>query len=134
MSRRPPRSRLTDTLVPYTTLCRSDVQQVFVENIRVREEQRARYAALRDEPAVSLDGIELALHINAGLQIDVEHVAGTGAAGIGLYPTEVPFMVRDRFPDVPAQTELSRRIIALAGDRPARLRPHTSAGGTHLPY
>src|SRR3546814_12658464 len=102
--------------------------------MRVREEQRARYAALRDEPAVSLDGIELALHINAGLQIDVEHVAGTGAAGIGLYRTEVPFMVRDRFPDVTDQTELYRPIIALAGDRPGVFGTVAIGGDQLLPY
>src|SRR3546814_733645 len=99
-----------------------DVQQVFIENMRAREEQRARYAALRDEPAVSLDGIELTLHINAGLQIDAEHVASTGAAGLGLYRPEVPFIVRDRFPDATDQTEPHRRILAFANERPVGVR------------
>ena len=111
-----------------------DVQAVFVESVRLREMQKARYAAIRDEPAISLDGIEVALHINAGLQIDAEHVAASGAAGIGLYRTEVPFMVRDRFPDVTDQTELYRRILELAGDRPVVFRTLDIGGDKLLPY
>jgi phosphotransferase system enzyme I (PtsP) len=83
-----------------------DIQQSFLENMRVRAERRLLYAALRDEPAMTLDGAEVSLNINAGLEIDVAHLEDTGADGIGLYRTEIPFMVRAESPDVEARTEL----------------------------
>lgn len=111
-----------------------DVTHTFVQNMRAREEQRARYAAIRDLPAVTLDGVEIALHINAGLQLDAEHVTSSGAAGIGLYRTEVPFMVRDRFPDVTDQTDLYRRILDHAEGKPVVFRTLDIGGDKLLPY
>ena len=73
------------------------------------ERVRQAYAALRDEPAITVDGAKVSLNINAGLEIDVAHLDDTGADGIGLYRTEIPFMVRAEYPDVEAQTELYAR-------------------------
>ncbi len=113
---------------------REEVHQVFVESLRLREVRRALYAAIRDAPSVTLDGVEITLLINAGLPIDVEHLQDSGAAGVGLYRTEVPFMVRDRFPDVKDQAELYRHILDLAGDRPVVFRTLDIGGDKLLPY
>ena len=40
----------------------------------------------------------ISLHMNAGLLIDMQHLDETGADGVGLYRTEIPFMVRSNFP------------------------------------
>jgi phosphotransferase system enzyme I (PtsP) len=111
-----------------------DIQQSFVENMRVRAERRQAYAALRDKPAVTLDGAQISLHINAGLEIDVAHLEDTGAEGIGLYRTEIPFMVRAEYPDVEAQTELYARIFDRAKDRPVVFRTLDVGGDKLLPY
>src|SRR3546814_9657837 len=66
----------------------------FTESMAAKERQRQAYRAVRDLPAVSRDGESFSLYINAGLMIDLPHLQ-EGADGIGLYRTEVPFMIRD---------------------------------------
>lgn len=111
-----------------------DIQQAFAENIRVRAVRRQAYAALRNEPALTIDGARVSLNINAGLEIDVAHLDDTGADGIGLYRTEIPFMVRAEYPDVEAQTELYARIFERAKDRPVVFRTLDVGGDKLLPY
>ena len=111
-----------------------DIQQSFVENMRVRAERRQAYAALRDVPATTLDGANVSLNINAGLEIDVAHLEDTGADGIGLYRTEIPFMVRAEYPDVQAQTELYARIFERAKDSLITFRTLDVGGDKLLPY
>jgi phosphotransferase system enzyme I (PtsP) len=111
-----------------------DIQQSFVENMRVRAERRQAYAALRDEPAATVDGVRVSLNINAGLEIDVAHLDDTGADGIGLYRTEIPFMVRAEYPDVEAQTELYARVFERASGRPIVFRTLDVGGDKLLPY
>ncbi|MGE0718564.1 MAG: phosphoenolpyruvate-utilizing N-terminal domain-containing protein, partial [Alphaproteobacteria bacterium] len=72
----------------------ADAQQRFVEGMRARAQQRAAYAALRDLPAVTADGVRVSLQLNAGLLIDLPQLAATGADGGGLYRSESPYMVR----------------------------------------
>lgn len=110
------------------------IQQAFVESVRAREEQRAIYAAQKDEPTVTLDGVRIVLNINAGLFIDLQHLHDSAAAGVGLYRTEVPFMVEDRLPDVAAQTEFYQRVLDLVGDRPVVFRTLDLGGDKILPY
>jgi phosphotransferase system, enzyme I, PtsP len=100
----------------------------------MRLAQREKYAEIRLAPADTLDGVSVALHLNAGLLIDLPHLDETGAAGIGLYRTEIPFMVQDSFPDVDQQAELYARILDYAGDRPVTFRTLDIGGDKVLPY
>jgi phosphotransferase system enzyme I (PtsP) len=111
-----------------------DVQHLFRENIRLRAAREASFAATRDLPAVSRDGVGVSLNINAGLLLDLPHLAAVGAEGVGLYRTEIPFMVRSDFPDVAAQTELYGKVIEQAGDRPVTFRTLDIGGDKVLPY
>ena len=58
---------------------------------------------LISESAVTKDGVEVKLSINAGLMIDLAHLKNSNAAGVGLYRTKIPFMVRSKFPGVDEQ-------------------------------
>jgi phosphotransferase system enzyme I (PtsP) len=111
-----------------------DIRQTFAEGMRARSQRKAMFAATRDLPAVTRDGVRISLNINAGLLIDVPHLHESGADGIGLYRTEIPFMVRSDFPDVAAQTELYRRVLSLAGDKPVVFRTLDVGGDKVLPY
>ena len=102
--------------------------------MRARSQRKAMFAATRDLPAVTRDGIAISLNINAGLLIDVPHLHDSGADGIGLYRTEIPFMVRSEFPDVAAQTDIYRKILTLAGDKPVVFRTLDVGGDKVLPY
>ncbi len=111
-----------------------DIQEAIAANIQMRLAQKEKYAAIRNAPAATLDGVAVTLHLNAGLLIDLPYLDETGAAGIGLYRTEIPFMVQDSFPDVDHQAELYGRILDHAGDRPVTFRTLDIGGDKVLPY
>ena len=108
-----------------------DVQALFQAGLRARAETRARYQALRDKPARTLDGVDISLLLNIGLMSDLQHLDATGAEGIGLYRTEIPFMVRRDIPDVSQQTDVYQRVLNAANGRPVTFRT-LDAGGDKL--
>jgi len=109
-----------------------DFQRVFSESMDLYAEQRAAYARDRGKPSVTLDGVDVELFINAGLLIDVPHLEESGAVGIGLYRTEVPFMVRSGFPNVDEQKKLYQNILNQAGPKPVVFRT-LDIGGDKVP-
>ena len=111
-----------------------DVQQAFSRNVKQRAERQAVYAALRDKPNVSKDGIKLSLNMNAGLLIDVDHFHETGADGIGLFRTELQFMVRSQMPKVDEQTELYSKVLDNLNGAPVIFRTLDVGGDKALPY
>ena len=111
-----------------------DIQQMAAENIAGRAKRRARYAAMKDQPPVSRDGVRMTLNINAGLMMDMAALAEFGADGVGLYRTEIPFMVRSEFPDVEVQTASYRNVIEAANGKPVRFRTLDVGGDKELPY
>jgi phosphotransferase system, enzyme I, PtsP len=111
-----------------------DIVQSFGESVRINAERVAAYAAARDLPAISLDGERISLNLNAGLLIDMPHLQDSGADGIGLYRTELPFMMRDSFPTVEEQANIYGRVLDLAGGRPVVFRTLDIGGDKALPY
>ncbi|NIA71867.1 phosphoenolpyruvate--protein phosphotransferase [Pelagibius litoralis] len=112
----------------------TSVRAGFQESIAHKERQQAAFRAVRDLPAVTLDGQDVTLLINAGLMIDLTHLKDAGAEGIGLYRTEVPFMIRDSFPGVQTQADIYSRILDHAGSKPVVFRTLDVGGDKLLPY
>lgn len=111
-----------------------DVIQAFDRSLRHRAERQAKYAALRDKEAISRDKQSVGLHVNAGLLIDLDNFTDAGADGIGLFRTELQFMVRSQLPKVDEQTELYSKVLDKAGDRPVVFRTLDVGGDKVLPY
>ncbi len=111
-----------------------DIQTAFQESVAERTMKRAAFSALRDKPSVTLDGVRVKLQLNAGLQVDLSHLETQGAEGVGLYRTEIPFMVHADFPDVRTQAELYAEILEKAGGRPVVFRTLDIGGDKILPY
>jgi phosphotransferase system enzyme I (PtsP) len=111
-----------------------DILQMAANNIELRENRRLAHAAMRNEPALSRDGVPISLNVNAGLLMDLQDLDENGADGIGLYRTEIPFMVRAEFPDVESQAELYRNVLDQAGGRPVMFRTLDIGGDKQLPY
>jgi phosphotransferase system enzyme I (PtsP) len=72
--------------------------------------------------------------LNAGLSVDLPHIADTGAAGIGLFRTELQFMVAPTFPRTSEQYALYRAVLDAAGDKPVTFRTLDIGGDKLLPY
>ena len=111
-----------------------DVQAAVESRLAERRTRKAAYQALRELPAVTLDGVAIGLFMNAGLLIDLPELEATRADGIGLYRTELPFMTRQDFPNVADQTELYARVLDQAQGRPVVFRTLDIGGDKVLPY
>jgi phosphotransferase system enzyme I (PtsP) len=113
---------------------RPDVISALQTRMGVRAQRRAEFARLRDTPAFTRDGAKINLLMNAGLAVDLEILAETGAEGIGLFRTEFQFMVSEDLPRFNAQTSLYARVLEAAGDRPVTFRTLDLGGDKVLPY
>ena len=111
-----------------------DVENVFAEKVRFRARRHAQYRRMRDLPAITRDGLDVTLSMNAGMLADMEHLKESGAAGVGLFRTEILFMVSPSLPRMTAQEELYRKINHAAGDRPVTFRSLDIGGDKILPY
>jgi phosphotransferase system enzyme I (PtsP) len=90
--------------------------------------------SLRDEPCVTLDGHRMPLWVNTGLMIDVTRSLEQGAEGVGLYRTEVPFLLRDRFPSEEEQRQIYREQLEAFAPKPVTMRTLDIGGDKALPY
>ena len=111
-----------------------DVQQSTAAAVEARTHRSTLYDSLRTAPAITRDGIGIKLLLNAGLLIDMPQLAATGAEGVGLFRTEIPFMVRDTFPAIEDQTEFYRSVFEQADGRPVVFRTLDIGGDKLLPY
>jgi phosphotransferase system, enzyme I, PtsP len=111
-----------------------DVRAVFLKACEQQREQTRRNESVRALPSVTADGTPISLLLNCGLLLDVAQVGPTRADGIGLYRTEIPFLARDSFPDVAAQTEIYKKVLASAGGKPVTFRTLDIGGDKFLPY
>jgi phosphotransferase system enzyme I (PtsP) len=112
----------------------SGVIAAYGDKARFRARRQRKYRALRDQPAVTKDGVRIELHINAGLEMDVLHLTESGADGIGLFRTELQFMVSSALPRLERQTQMYRTIIEHAGGKPVVFRTLDVGGDKALPY
>jgi phosphotransferase system enzyme I (PtsP) len=112
----------------------SDMEAAYVERVRLRARRRQQYLALRDKPCVTKDGQKISIMINAGLAVDLPHLEETGAAGIGLFRTELQFMVAATLPRTAEQFSLYRAVLDAAGNKPVTFRTLDIGGDKVLPY
>ncbi len=111
-----------------------DIEAAYGERVKLRARRQAQYRALRDKPCVTKDGCAIALMINAGLTIDLPHLQETGAAGIGLFRTELQFMVAPTLPRTGEQMKLYKTVLDAAGKKPVTFRTLDIGGDKVLPY
>lgn len=89
---------------------------------------------LRDKPAETTDGYRLPLWVNTGLITDAVRSRDRGAEGVGLYRTEVPFMMKDRFPSEKEQMAIYRQQLITFAPNPVTMRTLDVGGDKALPY
>ena len=111
-----------------------DLEKAYAEKVRFYAKRQAQYAELRDLPAVSRDGARIELNINAGLIVDLPHLHDSGADGVGLYRTELQFMMAQRFPRLTAQVRHYTTILREAKGKPVTFRTLDIGADKVLPY
>ena len=112
----------------------AEVINAYSDKVRFRARRRQRYDALRDTPAVTKDGQKVSLHINAGLVVDMPHLHEAGADGVGLFRTELQFMLSHTFPRLTRQVQTYRQVLAEADGKPVVFRALDIGGDKVLPY
>lgn len=112
----------------------TDVEAAYAEKVRFRARRQQLYRELRDKPSLSKDGVAVDLMMNAGLSVDLPQLSESGAAGIGLFRTELQFMVAAQFPRAEEQERLYREVMRVAQDKPVTFRTIDIGGDKVLPY
>ena len=110
------------------------LRQEFESLAEQERELDASLESLRDEPAQTKDGHRVTLMVNTGLGADVSLSLAAGAEGVGLYRTETPFMIRDRFPSGEEQRVIYRQLLTSFAPRPVTMRTLDIGGDKALSY
>jgi phosphotransferase system enzyme I (PtsP) len=109
---------------------REEIEHLIYEERDLEEDLKS----LRDLPSKTKDGVEVFLYTNAGLIADIASMAVAGSAGIGLFRTELPFMLYDRFPSEQEQIKIYRQVLEAVAPRPVNIRTLDVGGDKPLPY
>jgi phosphotransferase system enzyme I (PtsP) len=110
------------------------VLEEYQQLLQEEQELAETVAMHRDLPAETTDGEAISLQINAGLNIEHGVEQNGMFDGIGLYRTEIPFMMQDRFPTETEQRDLYHQVLANFGDLPVVMRTLDVGGDKPLPY
>ncbi len=112
----------------------ADIQTAYADKARFRARKQEQYRLIRGEPSVTRDGINIALQINAGLLMDMPRLEESGAVGVGLFRTELQFMVASSFPRLNEQESFYRQVLDAANEKPVTFRSLDVGGDKVLPY
>jgi phosphotransferase system enzyme I (PtsP) len=111
-----------------------EIVHAFIAKRTLREHRVAQFASIRDLPAETKDGVRIKLMMNAGLLLDLPHLAESGADGIGLFRTEIQFMIGENMPKLSRQADFYREVLDTAGDKSVVFRTLDLGGDKVLPY
>lgn len=111
-----------------------EVRQAFGRVVMDERAVADQLNTLRDLPAITTDGYRLPLWVNTGLSADVQRSLDLGAEGIGLYRTEIPFMIRESFPSEQEQQQSYREQLQAFAPLPVTMRTLDIGGDKSLPY
>jgi phosphotransferase system, enzyme I, PtsP len=110
-----------------------DVKLVYQNALEIRSERRAGWAALRGRPSETRDGTAVQLMLNVGLPMELQQLDATGAAGIGLFRTEIAMLARGAIADAQEQAAVYARVLDEAAGRPVLFRTLDLGGDKLLP-
>lgn len=110
------------------------VSRAFRDKIAMQAKAQERFASLRDLPATTRDGVRIDLYMNAGLMADLPSLVGSGATGVGLFRTELQFLVRSQMPRREELAALYARVLDAAKGRPVAFRTLDIGSDKVLPY
>jgi phosphotransferase system enzyme I (PtsP) len=111
-----------------------DVQKVYEEKVRFRARRQEQFRALRSVDSVTRDGKRISLNMNAGLLVDLPQLSESGAEGIGLFRTELQFMIASTMPKGEEQEAFYRSVIKQAAGRPVTFRTLDIGSDKVVPY
>ncbi|NLR99002.1 phosphoenolpyruvate--protein phosphotransferase [Rhizobium sp. P38BS-XIX] len=112
----------------------ADHQRSYEEKVRFRARRQEQFRALRSVESVTKDGQRISLQMNAGLLVDLPQLAESGAEGIGLFRTELQFMIASTMPKAAEQEAFYRNVLKQANGRVVTFRTLDIGGDKVVPY
>lgn len=110
-----------------------ELKATYQRELTARCARQARWAVLRDRPSDTADGTRVTLMLNVGLALELAQLEATGAAGIGLFRTEIAMLARGSVGDVHEQQAVYARVLDAAAGRPVVFRTLDLGGDKMLP-
>jgi phosphotransferase system enzyme I (PtsP) len=110
------------------------VVSAFQDKLAMQAEAQERYASIRDQDCVTADGQRVHLMMNAGLMADLPSLGNSGAEGVGLFRTELQFLVRNKMPQRTELAELYARVLDAAKGKRVIFRTLDIGSDKVLPY
>jgi len=110
------------------------VANAFRDKMAMQAKAQERYASIRDKPAETLCGTRVALHMNAGLMADLPSLDNSGAEGVGLFRTELQFLIRNHMPKRAELSQLYSRVMDAAHGKCVVFRTLDIGSDKVLPY
>lgn len=109
-------------------------QRSYEEKVRFRARRQEQFRALRAVEPLTKDGQRVSLMMNAGLLVDLPQLAESGAEGIGLFRTELQFMIASTMPKAEEQEMFYRNVLKQAAGRVVTFRTLDIGGDKVVPY
>jgi phosphotransferase system enzyme I (PtsP) len=109
-------------------------QRSYEEKVRFRARRQEQFRALRAVEPLTKDGQRVSLQMNAGLLVDLPQLSESGAEGIGLFRTELQFMIASTLPKAEEQEQFYRNVLKQAAGRTVTFRTLDIGGDKVVPY
>jgi phosphotransferase system enzyme I (PtsP) len=119
-----------DVLVRQT----GEIIDSYREKAAVASEQQAAFIAESELATVTRDGVAIDVFMNAGIPLDMDNLKRTGAAGVGLFRTELQFLIGAQLPRAAEQERFYAQILDLAGGKPVVFRTADLGGDKSAAY
>ncbi|SLN48440.1 Phosphoenolpyruvate-protein phosphotransferase [Roseovarius litorisediminis] len=110
------------------------VISAFRDKMAMQAQAQERYASIRDKPAETLCGQRITLKMNAGLMADLPSLENSGAQGVGLFRTELQFLIRNHMPKRAELSELYSHVMDAAKGKRVVFRTLDIGSDKVLPY
>jgi phosphotransferase system, enzyme I, PtsP len=112
----------------------AELRVSYEEKVRFRAKRQEQFRALRSVEPITKDGQRINLLMNAGLLVDLPQLNESGALGIGLFRTELQFMIASNMPKLEEQEAFYRSVLRQAAGRPVTFRTLDIGGDKVVPY
>ncbi len=112
----------------------TEVKIKFEQHLLEKQMLEKRLQELKGLPSKTLDKKKVGMYINVGLSFDLDYIEKTGADGVGLYRTEIPFMSSDVMPNVDKQLSYYKELMDKAGSKKVIFRSLDAGSDKLLPY
>lgn len=110
------------------------VSSAFRDKMAMQAKAQERYAGLRDKPAKARCGTVVTLKMNAGLMADLPSLPSSGADAVGLFRTELQFLLRDKMPKRSELVANYARVLDAAKGKTVYFRTLDIGSDKVMPY